>query len=759
MGCCKGDPNEGIDMTTRQSPTPTRLRQCQDVIWLILFIACVGASFYLCYEAQNFEHGATTFQQWRVKGADDFGNLCDDTQTGAAAGAGELYAWDSDAKFPDAVIQNPGFHFHPSQTHGSYLYDSATADTDSMLGGSIGSGYRICVDSCPGAGIPAAIYADDEHMTLLAAMIITSHSDRAAFVSAATVAFSDVPSLVPEDLAAEIWCEDVFTNAGSNAGYGGNLTTDGFCDDYKVLLPTEPLGDAGVSPYCMPHRSLLKFMATQAAEASDSTWSVLLTQVKETMGELQGAIIKYQQQIMLGCLCSIGIGIIVIFIIQVFTKWIIYLIVTAFFLTSLAGTGFVWFQWAELAHPDKIDDFMPMCDRADLYTDPAMRDMAKVCETYNGSTGVQATEDEIAMKFNIACVVSVVAGIIMITICCCCNNIRLAVTLFDEAGKCVFAMPGMLLQPFFILLIIGVACLVYAWQLIYTSQVGVPTRMMGEIWVADGKVRWLAPDYFWKYSWVFTCFAFFWVEAFLIGMHQTVLAGTVSNWYFTHCDTSSEKPKCIARCRLCPGKGALCDLLKFNLGSVALGSFLIAVIKTIRIIIWLIEKSAKKKGSDSKLMKYIFACVKCLLACITRFLTFLNRNAYIGVAMFGYSFCRAAQKALALKIENAGRAVMICMICMGVLFLGKLVSTIASAYVTYKLILIDNPEIATMQLTALSLIVAIFAYLIINIFLSVYEMALDTIFLCFCEDQNRNNGRDRPYFSSAQLQKFMRANA
>ena len=53
---------------------------------------------------------------------------------------------------------------------------------------------------------------------------------------------------------------------------------------------------------------------------------------------------------------------------------------------------------------------------------------------------------------------------------------------------------------------------------------------------------------------------------------------------------------------------------------------------------------------------------------------------HIGIAMFGYNFCRSAQKCLALKMENAGRAITLMMICRGVLFLGKIVSVFASMF-------------------------------------------------------------------------------
>ena len=43
-------------------------------------------------------------------------------------------------------------------------------------------------------------------------------------------------------------------------------------------------------------------------------------------------------------------------------------------------------------------------------------------------------------------------------------------------------------------------------------------------------------------------------------------------------------------------------------------------------------------------------------------------------------------------------------------------------------------------------------------FLGVFEMVIDTIFICFCEDTERNDGSlQKPYFMSANLLRFMAA--
>lgn len=45
----------------------------------------------------------------------------------------------------------------------------------------------------------------------------------------------------------------------------------------------------------------------------------------------------------------------------------------------------------------------------------------------------------------------------------------------------------------------------------------------------------------------------------------------------------------------------------------------------------------------------------------------------------------------------------------------------------------------------------LFAYLVSHCFITVYEMAIDTIFLCFCEDCEQNDGISKPYYMSRGL--------
>lgn len=54
------------------------------------------------------------------------------------------------------------------------------------------------------------------------------------------------------------------------------------------------------------------------------------------------------------------------------------------------------------------------------------------------------------------------------------------------------------------------------------------------------------------------------------------------------------------------------------------------------------------------------------------------------------------------------------------------------------------------------LTVIIGSYLIAHGFFSVYGMCVDTLFLCFLEDLERNDGSaERPYFMSSTLKKLL----
>eukprot|EP00741_Cyanophora_paradoxa_P015466 tig00020892_g14929.t1 len=78
-------------------------------------------------------------------------------------------------------------------------------------------------------------------------------------------------------------------------------------------------------------------------------------------------------------------------------------------------------------------------------------------------------------------------------------------------------------------------------------------------------------------------------------------------------------------------------------------------------------------------VKYVFVCLKCCLACLERFLKAITRRAYIMIAMHGDSFCGAAQRSFALVLANILRVAAVGVVGDFLMFLGKLAIVISCA--------------------------------------------------------------------------------
>lgn len=87
------------------------------------------------------------------------------------------------------------------------------------------------------------------------------------------------------------------------------------------------------------------------------------------------------------------------------------------------------------------------------------------------------------------------------------------------------------------------------------------------------------------------------------------------------------------------------------------------------------------------------------------------------------------------------------------MFLGKLAITVTTCFIAF-LMLKANGTISFYVLPVL--LIGVIAYAIAASFMSVYDMAVDTMLLCFCEDSDRNDGSaERPYYMSDSLKAYM----
>uniref|UniRef100_A0A8C3MZM4 Choline transporter-like protein n=1 Tax=Geospiza parvula TaxID=87175 RepID=A0A8C3MZM4_GEOPR len=245
----------------------------------------------------------------------------------------------------------------------------------------------------------------------------------------------------------------------------------------------------------------------------------------------------------------------------------------------------------------------------------------------------------------------------------------------------------------------------------------------------------------------FNVFMFFWLANFVIALGQVTLAGAFASYYWAF-----KKPDDMPAF-------PLFSRLRYHTGSLAFGSLVLAIVQVIRVILEYLDH--RLKAAENKFAKFLLSCLKCCFWCLEKFIKFLNRNAYIMIAIYGTNFCTSARNAFFLLMRNIIRVAVLDKVTDFLFFLGKLlivgsVGILAFFFFTQRIKLVQDtaPPLNYYWVPILTVIVG--SYLIAHGFFSVYGMCVDTLFLCFCEDLERNDGSpERPYYMSPELSEIL----
>ncbi|XP_056265668.1 choline transporter-like protein 2 isoform X3 [Pseudoliparis swirei] len=245
----------------------------------------------------------------------------------------------------------------------------------------------------------------------------------------------------------------------------------------------------------------------------------------------------------------------------------------------------------------------------------------------------------------------------------------------------------------------------------------------------------------------YNVFLFFWCANFVTALGQVTLAGAFASYYWAF-----KKPDDIPAY---PIFSSLGRALRYHAGSLAFGSLILSMVQVIRVFLEYLDH--KLKDAQNKCAKFMLSCMKCCFWCLEKCIKFLNRNAYIMIAIYGKGFCPSARDAFFLLMRNIVRVAVLDKVTDFLLFLGKLlivgiVGIFSFFFFSGKIQAVGEavPSLNYYWVPILTLVVG--SYLIAHGFFSVYGMCVDTLFLCFLEDLERNDGSaERPYYMSQNL--------
>ncbi|XP_046915269.2 choline transporter-like 2 isoform X1 [Dermatophagoides farinae] len=406
---------------------------------------------------------------------------------------------------------------------------------------------------------------------------------------------------------------------------------------------------------------------------------------------------------------------------------------------------------AKVVHPNEAHRYLRTSRREPDMMDFDFKSLLKdSLEPYLGSTKLWI-------------ILAVVAGIgllvlTMITFCLC-NRIRLAVAVIEEASKAVNNTKSTLMFPL-VPFTLKVAILTFALFAFVTISTGSQARYRNQLTGTacsplteiDNNCTKIRPfDRSLVYlAHGFNLFALIWVLYFISGLFYVTLSGVFADYYWTR------DKRDISFFVLLNSFGRC---IFYHLGSIAFGSLLIAIVRFIRIILEYIDQKCKKYPNNV-ISRFFMGCCKCCLWCLEKFIKFINKNAYIMLAVHGKSFCSSAHDAFQLIFSNGMRALVLECLSAFLLFLSKLAVTFISGLIAFLIITNQIEFVHLGDFDDLNYywgplgVYLILSYILASSFFNVYDVAVDTIFLSYLEDCHINDGsNERPYYMTKSLAK------
>ena len=156
-----------------------------------------------------------------------------------------------------------------------------------------------------------------------------------------------------------------------------------------------------------------------------------------------------------------------------------------------------------------------------------------------------------------------IAALFFLCVCCCCRAIKLGIAVYKTTAQYIASNLRIFLLPALSYLIAFIWLLCWIVSALYVYSVGEPYPRPEYEFLTD--IKWEDNT---RYIMFYQVFMLFWINAFIMGTCQFIIAASACIWYFeVNSDTG--------------GKGSVGRgmwwAIRYHLGSIAFGAFIIAV--------------------------------------------------------------------------------------------------------------------------------------------------------------------------------------
>uniref|UniRef100_A0A7N8XX41 Choline transporter-like protein n=1 Tax=Mastacembelus armatus TaxID=205130 RepID=A0A7N8XX41_9TELE len=400
------------------------------------------------------------------------------------------------------------------------------------------------------------------------------------------------------------------------------------------------------------------------------------------------------KEIIIGlCVLALVLSMILMVIIRYISAVLVWILTSLVVLGSLAGTSVLW--WLYIDHRLYGNDTTP-------------------------KEGLEVSRDSGQALLVYAVAATVFTIILLLLMLFMRKRVALTIALFHVAGKVFIHLPLLTLQPFITFLALLLFWIYWILVLLFLGTTGNPVQNE-ETGLTEFRLTGPLQYLTWYHA-----VGLVWISEFILACQQMTVAGAVVTYYFTR-DKN--------RLPVTPILSSVLRLVRYHLGTVAKGSFIITLVKIPRLILMYIHNQLK--GKENACARCLLKTCICCLWCLEKCLNYLNQNAYAATAINSTGFCTSARDAFVILVENALRVATINAVGDFVLFLGKILIVTSTAFAG---VLLLNYQRDYAEWLLPLIIVCLFSFLVAHCFLSIFEIVVDVLFLCFAVDTKYNDG-------------------
>ncbi|MGL4364093.1 MAG: choline transporter-like family protein [Bacteroidales bacterium] len=243
--------------------------------------------------------------------------------------------------------------------------------------------------------------------------------------------------------------------------------------------------------------------------------------------------------------------------------------------------------------------------------------------------------------------------------------------------------------------------------------------------------------------WVCYLFFLYWSIEIVENLIHCTVCGVHATYYFQNRVNPNQSMNTLEGVSKNPTLSSLKRAGTTSFGSICYGSLLVAAIRIIRDMV---NSSGKEDGGAA----FLRCLVNCLLSCVEDILKFVNKYAFVQVAMYGKSYCHAGKDTFNLVKDRGLELVINDALIDRTLVMGSFIGGVLSCGVATAVVYFSGVvfSLENAQAIAAILIIALgYGFVVFMITFSCISSGVATVFVCLAEDPSVLYQNNRPLWN------------